>query len=1509
MSDPLGLFSKPDDPLGLFKPDSLVEKQDSSAYEKYAADVRARNSRPSIPGAEAYDATPPVSKEEFSKRRDQKIINTVKGAGEAAASFATFPLAYINALGATGLKALLGQKPDFEKQLSESTLTPGTDEGQRMLETIGTPLQALPPVGGYVGSLGAISRRKGASKPVPGLRERLETTVPELKVPDSGIPPENAGSRTFSNMTDTLNPTARDVPRPVPEASSFTPMVDFLQQEPARKAQEVLDARQKQMEFEVKKQTQLDMNAAARARQEAAPTGAAEAAQRSADAEMQARLGQIDEQNRFFEQAKQDSIVEDYGNNDPMSRMPEMRIDEGVPGMGRDATGQMRVVQGSGIPIRADLSMEAQNLQNPLQRNLWGDELGPAQDQVRSLTEALDSMPAGAARDAAVGQLSGQGLGFKGQRGAINPRVFEDVFGWVKSKVRAPDGTLMPVYHGTTKEINGEFRIPKGTKGFYDSTGGIDSSGWVSSPDRAYPGDLGTWFSSTGKGTDTFAGARTGVPGGNVHQAYLNLENPRVFETHGDFINWFKDTTKDGQSASYARRKLIKEGFDGVQIKDSMTDGGGARQDFVAFKPTQIESAISPKAKTPGLGFRGQRGGVLLPKVLEDFGEKLRNSISPYNPNEKPPMRLAGDSYIPKGLPPAEIIAKALAEGKDGPSLVQSMQSGLGLAGEKAGSSLMTNVARHIAWGEKTGIKAEREMVQPLERLMGKLSASELKDLLDVNVVAQKNKTPVTEAQLRQAGASEKVIQAHNALKKVQGDLLETLNLSREKLGLKPIKGEKAYFASMWQGDYHVPVKSWVTKKDGSKGLELSGYIKTTTRKEALKAIAWVKANQPDAIVPNVPEFKSTGNTRAMPRDVGEVYTLMQEMFQDTPFAQHITDMAEAFKQEQAFNKGAFPNHFKRKSGVDFFLGDRPWLDAKENAVQGINAQMQYLKEGYRWAPMQEAMASLKEVLSNPELTNAQPNNMALTKVYVGQSYGLTNNIFKAAESAVAQAIGVSGGSLATTVAGLKTLTYLQQLGVSGGYAIATPLQAFVIGPAEHIRLSGQGYKYNTLKAMAHSMMDTAKILGEHAMQEGFGKPSPWKLTKTGEMALRYLEDNGIINANLWDEYATIGENKAVAGLKNTVGLTISVPEKIARVSTFMSFVHHLVDSGEAPSLAMFQKAEELTNNTLTNFHRTARPLLVDKLGLPGELLYTYKSPMFNYYNNLGKYAMDAQKGNAKPLLALLGMTALTGGALNMPGASEINQGMEWFREQVTKHKPEWYKYVKDLSLKEFMLKNAPDVATYGVLSTALGTQLHSRFSTEMVDFGDLAPPALSTIESLGAAAEFPLNPSATQATQATYDLMPSAVKGTMETEMDAFRAGKQGDRSLFYTPGKLGEAQVSISRDADEELLRKLGLYSLTEAKTKDTRFQATKGDRLASEARKKSMSKLWNAVARGTDDVETYARAYLEANGDQASFERDFTSAMLGGTMTPEQRQIIRAKSFAAIMSLKNRRELMGN
>lgn len=140
-------------------------------------------------------------------------------------------------------------------------------------------------------------------------------------------------------------------------------------------------------------------------------------------------------QNELFDQPEQGRVANPYE-----AAIGEWRVDE------------------NGMPIRADLSMEAANLENPLQRNLWGDELDPRVDPIGQsadlfdsqrqfqeqpvqggvpLTQAMDSMPPDAMRAAVdetgmgrelpaspeleAAKMAGEGMRVpQSQRGAID---------------------------------------------------------------------------------------------------------------------------------------------------------------------------------------------------------------------------------------------------------------------------------------------------------------------------------------------------------------------------------------------------------------------------------------------------------------------------------------------------------------------------------------------------------------------------------------------------------------------------------------------------------------------------------------------------------------------------------------------------------------------------------------------------------------------------------------------------------------------------------------------------------------------------------------------------------------------------------------------------------------------------------------------------------------------------------------------------------------------------------
>ena len=162
----------------------------------------------------------------------------------------------------------------------------------------------------------------------------------------------------------------------------------------------------------------------------------------------------------------------------------------------------------------------------------------------------------------------------------------------------------------------------------------------------------------------------------------------------------------------------------------------------------------------------------------------------------------------------------------------------------------------------------------------------------------------------------------------------------------------------------------------------LSWYIKTETRGEAMKAMDWLKKNQSDVDASRLKvEYKPASMGTNLPRDVTSTFESMMKIFEDTPMAQQMKEMMDQYRTEQAFNSRQHSVHFEEKGNIRGFLGDRPWLSSHDNAIQGMKAQMQYIKDAYRWIPMQEAMANIKEVLSHPDLLKEQPNNINMANL------------------------------------------------------------------------------------------------------------------------------------------------------------------------------------------------------------------------------------------------------------------------------------------------------------------------------------------------------------------------------------------------------------------------------------------------------------------------------------------------------------------------------------------------
>lgn len=183
-----------------------------------------------------------------------------------------------------------------------------------------------------------------------------------------------------------------------------------------------------------------------------------------------------------------------------------------------------------------------------------------------------------------------------------------DFRAWFKqSKAVDRAGNPLVAFHGTTNEFETFDPLQR------------DQPQEALKKNPGYTGRIGTWFAAPSLSQESYdpgnaeftaesvggTYARDGkamiknpedsyeewVEGAQVMPVHLSIQNP--MEYYG-WEHFAEDRNERGymKDALAFRNSLIAEGYDGIVIRDSSTDGGQFRDDWIAFYPNQIKSAL-----------------------------------------------------------------------------------------------------------------------------------------------------------------------------------------------------------------------------------------------------------------------------------------------------------------------------------------------------------------------------------------------------------------------------------------------------------------------------------------------------------------------------------------------------------------------------------------------------------------------------------------------------------------------------------------------------------------------------------------------------------------------------------------------------------------------------------------------------------------------------------------------------------------------------------------------------
>lgn len=1162
-----------------------------------------------------------------------------------------------------------------------------------------------------------------------------------------------------------------------------------------------------------------------------------------------------------FVKGKQTDILNNLENSRPKPTAPEnlkdLKATEGENGQmalwdsepSRTVSkyeavpGSKWTVDENGIPYKEDLSIDANQIQHPLQRGLFEEEMGPKTPQEADipLTKGIDetqqsartaeSLPeADAYRAMMEKQLEVLGLnkplepGIELEHAKRNAELQQTVFKDAPNSSEPPKSVPNAPVGKTIRQISPGGRQTGAVNPAMFRDGLVAMRNFGEYTLKLFGRPNGPEVAMF-KGDDEVGSLATSAKWKGDQQ---NLE--------ADFVGI--DRSHRGKGLAENAYKFLAEEGNDIRRSDTQLDDG-----YKMWNRFE-EKGIAKNGYIP----RRERGSITFEK--HPLGKLFK----------KESAKVEDENMISKDTPVEQALAAAKQD-TDGKSF-KNFDSGSDLTAAKRNSNLIHFVGE---WVRNAGKRADlwiRENVFPLERALRSLHIEEMKTVKTILEREFINGKRYSKDALANSGLSVKQQKAYKYFREMMDNALETTNKARAADGKKPITELEAYYSSRWDGDFRRPIYDangdlvWYLADHTQKGLE-------TQTKALLKEFPGLSYD------PKKDHVVRTWNRKT---DLQSAYSTMIDILgRDDPAVKKIQDYLEGETAGQAASMLNHEKHFKTKSGVRGYVGDRPGFDKDTETLKFFEQQIQYAKNNARWSEMQYAGQNVKKLLNDPEIRQNQPNNVEYAKDYFKNAIGWGESpIIKQIHDLVKIKTNHDLNGVEKALGSAKSYFILSKLAVNGGYTLANAVS--MVQTVPHIvDLYSKGYNGDIVSAIAAGAaggltMGTGHIY--NAMTGG-GKFPNIPHADFFNKAMKYAEDNGVTARSIYDE-APVGDRFSLAGqVGHGLGKTMTIPETYFRAAVFNTFATFLKTSGKiADDMEIFRMAEDLTNRAMVDYSASERPMVFNKFGAIGNFANVLQTYGFHWYNQQSYFLREAMRGNPLPFLASMGTQALIAGAMGIPYADDLYKFYMAMKDMLPART--WKKVQENefLSNPKLWLLAQPGggAMLYGVLSDTSGIGLTSRLTApsagQMLQSPgapvlDLGKQALS----VGSAALDPTNK--TKMLQAARDVAPTGLQGAIETSpmMEGTLYERRPDGTALYKRGTdMMDRKGEFSRTPKEETMRAWGLRSQREVVEREVAYHTNRARKTADAKSTSVVNSFYDAVRRGDmqdakELMETYA------------------------------------------------------